>query len=62
MASKRLVRRVILERGSRPLLARLLETFGASLFEAHGVSLSELAASVPRDRALISEQPRCEAA
>ena len=53
MASKRLVRRVILERASRPLLARLFETFAASFFEAHGVSLVELAASVPRDRALV---------
>jgi hypothetical protein len=54
MPVKRLVRRVVLERASRILLARLLETFGASSFEAHGVSVAELAASVPRDRRLVA--------
>jgi hypothetical protein len=53
MPVKRLVRRVVLERASRILLARLLTTFGASFFEAHGLSLAELAASVPRDRRLV---------
>jgi hypothetical protein len=53
MPSKRLVRRVVLERASRVLLVRLLRTFGASFFEAHGVSLAELEAAPARDRRLV---------
>jgi hypothetical protein len=53
MASKRLVRRVVLERVSRPLLARFLETHAAAFFEAHGLSLAALAASPTRDRSLV---------
>jgi hypothetical protein len=53
MASKRLVRRVVLERASRILLVELLRTFGASFFAAHGVSLDELEAAPARDRRLV---------
>jgi hypothetical protein len=53
MASKRLIRRVVLERASRPLLARFLSTHAAAFFEAHGLSLAALAASPTRERALV---------
>ncbi len=53
MPSKSVIRRVVLERCSRPLLARFLEKHAAAFFEAHGVSLAALAASAPRDRALV---------
>jgi hypothetical protein len=53
MASKRIVRRVALERASRALLSRLLLAHGEAFFEAHGVSLAALATTSPRDRAVI---------
>ena len=53
MSSKHVVRRVVLERASRPLLARFLKTHDAGFFDAHGLSLDALAESKARDRTLV---------
>jgi len=49
-APKRLIRHVVIERVSRPLLARFLEKYAAAFFEANGLSLAALGASPTRGR------------
>jgi len=53
VASKSLVRRAVLERAARPLLARFLRQHAGAFFEAHGVSLDALAKSMTRERSLV---------
>ncbi len=47
------MRRVVLERLARPLLARFLRTHALAFCEAHGFPIDALARSAPRDRTLV---------
>jgi hypothetical protein len=53
MPANRVIRRVVLERSSRPLLVRFLTVHGAAFFAAHDFPLDGLAAAPSSDRALV---------